>query len=203
MTFCTQCGMHLEPDKKFCTSCGAQILIMSSPQPVLSEQQEPVLGVITGLEHQRSLLKIDFVNIVVTPRQLLCVPVTKLVQAGVEQADADARAQNKGFFGRYKAKMNVMWASNFSQHFFAMTPEAIVQETPETIRIPLNTVITFTIKRSVTVSGEDGECETESWNIYIKTDSGLHTFLSRSDPSSQIESNPAIFMVLGNRMRRE
>ena len=54
-----------------------------------------VLGVITGLEPQKSSLKTDLVNMVVTPSQLLCVPVTKLVKADVEQADADARAQKK------------------------------------------------------------------------------------------------------------
>jgi hypothetical protein len=202
MAFCTQCGTQLEPDKKFCTSCGKKIL-SSGVQPYTgSEGQDRVLGVITGLEHQKSFLKTDLVNLVVTDQQLLCVPVNKLVQAGVEQAGADARAQNKGFFGRYKAKMNVLWASNFTPHFLSMTPEAIVQETPETIRIPLNTMIIFTIERSVKVSGEDNDWTTESWNIHIKTSTGLHTILSRSDPIFQIEGNPAIIAVIGNRLRR-
>lgn len=120
----------------------------------------------------------------------------------MEQAAADARAQNKGFFGRYQAKMNVVWVSNFSPHFLSMTADAIVQETPETIRIPLNTVVTFTIERSVTFSGEDDECTSESWNLHIKTNSGLHTFLSRCDPSSQIDGNPGIIAVIGNRLMR-
>lgn len=203
MSFCTQCGTQLEPDKKFCTSCGAQLLTVRAQPGIRSAAEEPVLGVITGLEHQRSFLKTDFVNIAVTSRQLLCVPVTRLVQAGVDKAGADARAENKGFFGRYKAKMNVIWASNFSDHFLAMTPEAIVQETPETIRIPLNTLVTFTIKHSVTVSGEDDDWTTESWNIYIKTNSSLHTFLSRADPSNQILGNPSVIAVIGNHIRQE
>ncbi len=156
------------------------------------------MGVITVLEHQRSFLKTDLVNMVVTPSQLLCVPVNKLVKAGVEQADADARAQNKGFFGRYKDKMNVVWASNFSPHFFSMTPEDIVQETPETIQIPINAVQEFTIKKIVTVSGEDDEWTTESWNVLIRAKNGSYTFLSRADPSGQVESNPSIIAVLGN-----
>jgi hypothetical protein len=175
-----------------------QIPVTGAPSPVRSNEEEPVLGVITGLEYQRSFLKTDFVNIVVTPRQLLCVPVTRLVQAGIEQAGADARAQNKGFFGRYKAKMNVIWASNFSPHFLAMTPEEIVQETPDTIRVPLTTLVAFTIQHSVKVSGEDDDWTTESWNIHIRSTSGLHTFLSRADPSAQIEGNPAIFAVIKN-----
>jgi hypothetical protein len=97
--------------------------------------------------------------------------------------------------------MNVVWACNFTPHFLSMTADAIVQETPETIRIPLNTVVTFTIERSVTLSGED-ECTSESWNLHIRTNSTLHTFLSRSDPSSQIDGNPGIIAVIGNRLRR-
>jgi hypothetical protein len=170
---------------------------------VMCEGQERVLGVITGLEHQKSFLKIDLVNLVVTSQQLLCVPVNKLVQAGIKQAEADARAQNKGFFGRYKAKMNVLWASNFSAHFLIMTPEAIVQETPETIRIPLNTMVTFTIKRHVNESGEDGEWTTESWYIHIMSSTGLQSLLSRSNPMVQVENNPAIIAVIGNRFIRE
>jgi hypothetical protein len=200
MPFCTQCGTPLDPDKKFCTSCGVQNQTPRVQTPAGSEGHERVLGVITGLEHQRSFLKTDLVNIVVTSEQLLCVPVNKLVQAGVEQAGADALAQNKGFFERYKAKMNVVWASNFSQHFLRMTPGAIVQETPETIRILLNAVITFTIKRSVIVSGEDNEWTNESWNIHIRTSTGLHTFLSRSDPTDQITGNPSINAVIGNHL---
>ena len=178
-------------------------ILTSYAQPAAgSGGQERVLGVITGLEYQRSFLKTDFVNIVVTSQQLLCVPVTNLVKAGIEQAGAEAKAQNKGFFGRYKAKMNVIWASNFSAHFLSMTPAAIIQETPETIRIPLNMLVTFTIQHSVKISGEDDDWETESWNIHIKSNAGLHTFLSRSDPSSQIEGNPAIIAVIGNYLRR-
>ncbi|MDO9323576.1 MAG: hypothetical protein Q7T80_01320 [Methanoregula sp.] len=139
---------------------------------------------------------------VVTREQLLCVPVNKLIQAGIDQADANARAQNKGFFGRYKDKMNVIWASDFSPHFLAMTPEAIVQETPNTIRIPLSTVVTFTIKNEIRVSGEDDECTTESWNILIKTNTGLHTFFSRSDPTSQVEGNQAILAVIQTHLMR-
>jgi hypothetical protein len=203
MTFCTQCGTPLEPDKKFCTTCGMQILPSHAQPPAGSDGQEHVLGVISALEHQRSFLKVDMVNIVVTSQQLLCVPVNKLVQSGIEQAEADARAQNKGFFGRYKAKMNVVWASNFSPHFLPMTPEAIVQETPETIRIPLNTLVSFVIKKSVTYSGEDDDCITESWNLHFRTSSGVYTFLSRSDPLSQIEGNPAILAVIKNYLNRE
>jgi hypothetical protein len=202
MIFCTHCGTLLEPDKKFCTSCGEKILRSSTQPMVRHEGQEHVLWVITGLEHQKSFLKTELVNLVVTDRQILCVPVNKLVQAGVEQAGSDARAQNMGFFGRYKAKMNVLWASNFSSHFLAMTPEAIVQETPETIRIPLNTMITFTIKRHVNESGEDGEWTTESWYIHIMSSNGLQSFLSRSDPMVQFESNPAIIAMIGNRLIR-
>ncbi len=201
MAFCTQCGAQFEPDKKFCTSCGMQLPISCALSSARNEGQERVLGIITGLEHHRSFLKTDLVNLVVTDRQLLCVPVNKLVQAGVEQAGADARAQNMGLFGRYKAKMNVLWASNFSAHFLSMTPEAILQETPEAIRIPLNTMITFTIEHSVKVSGEEDDWTTESWNIHIRTSTGLHTILSRSDPMFQIEGNPSIITVIGNRMR--
>jgi uncharacterized membrane protein YvbJ len=100
MNFCTQCGTQLEPDKKICTSCGIPILTAYAQHSSETDVQERVLGVITGLEHQRSFLKTDVVNIVLTTQQLLCVPVNKLVQAGVEQAEADARAQNMGFFGR-------------------------------------------------------------------------------------------------------
>jgi hypothetical protein len=202
MAFCTHCGTPLEPDKKFCTSCGSEILPLSAQPLTGTDVQEHMLGVITGLEHQRSFLKTDIVNIVVTTPQLLCVPVNKLVQAGVEQAEADARAQNMGFFGRYQAKMNVVWASNFTPHFLSMTADAIVKETPETIRIPLNTVVTFTIARSVTFSGDNDECTSESWNLHIRTNSGLHTFLSRCDPSSQIDGNPGIIAVIGNRLKR-
>lgn len=79
-----------------------------------------------------------------------------------------------------------------------MTPEAIVQETPETIQIPIHSVQEFTIKKIVTVSGEDGEWTTESWDVLIRAKNGSYTFLSRADPSSQVENNPSIIAILGN-----
>jgi hypothetical protein len=54
----------------------------------------------------------------------------------------------------------------------------------------------------VKVSGEDDDCTTESWNILIRSTAGLHTFLSRADPSAQIEGNPAILAVIGNYLQR-
>jgi hypothetical protein len=150
--FCTQCGAPLRPDVRFCGQCGAPLsrTIAMPPAPPSQQAsprdwaaprpdprvappivQEPVVGTLIGLQRHGGFLGIkkDTFNLIVTPTRLIFAAVTQqMMKDAVATANAEAKAEGKGFFKRMAAQM--AWMDVIRRQYEAMPVEAILAQFP-------------------------------------------------------------------------
>lgn len=150
--FCTQCGAPLRPDVRFCGQCGAPVSqTVAMPPPPPSQQalsrdwtppqptawtappvsHEPIVGILTGLQRSGGFLgmKKDTFNLIVTPTRLVFAAVTQqMMKDAVATANAEAKAQGKGFFKRMAAQMG--WINVICRQYESMPVDAILAQFP-------------------------------------------------------------------------
>ena len=152
--FCTQCGAPLRPDVRFCGRCGAlpsQAAAMppapttqqapavgwAAPQPqpqpaawaAQPVAQEPIVGILTGLQRHGGFLgvKKEPFSLIVTPTRLVFAAVTQqMMKDAVATANAEAKAQGKGFFKRMAARM--AWMNVICRQYERMPVDAILAQ---------------------------------------------------------------------------
>jgi hypothetical protein len=155
-SFCTQCGAPLRPDARFCGQCGAPLSQPTAMPPAPPTQQalpqdwtpppsrlqpaawaappvpqEPIVGMLAGLQRSGGFLgmKKDTFNLLVTPTRLVFAAVTQqMMKDAVATANAEAKAQGKGFFKRVAAQMR--WMDVICQQYEGMPVDAILAQFP-------------------------------------------------------------------------
>lgn len=216
MPFCRQCGKEQFNNPAFCSTCGTPQAAPppSEVQPGLTRPvvppppmagrssenpgREQVLSVIPNLMKQRNLIKTDFFNIVITDRRVLCVDVNALVSAGAEEAGRRAKAENRGFFGSYNARMGLIWACDFTAQLGGMEPDEIIAKNPGSFAMPLEQVRLMNVSLVTRETGDDCEWNTESWEIRLDTGREKQVFQTRSDPCRYFTAR--VPGLLGNRL---
>lgn len=152
--FCTQCGAPRRPDVRFCGQCGAPLnhapaapaapttgpapsegWAAPQPQPASGAAapvvQEPTMGILTGLQRHGGFLgmKKDAFSLIVTPTRLVFAAVTQqMMRDAVATANAEAKAEGKGFFKRMAAQMR--WMEVISRQYASMPIDAILAQFP-------------------------------------------------------------------------
>ena len=152
--FCTQCGAPLRPDVRFCGQCGAPLSQTAAMPPAPPSQQvsprewtapqpqpatwappptvqEPIVGTLTGLQRSGGFLgmKKDTFNLIVTPTRLVFAAVTQqMMKDAVATANAEAKAQGKGFLKRVAAQM--AWMNVIRRQYENMPVDAILAHFP-------------------------------------------------------------------------
>jgi hypothetical protein len=152
--FCTQCGAPLRPDVRFCGRCGAPLSQAAAMPPAPTPQQappvgwaapqpqpaawaaqpvaqEPIVGILTGLQCHGGFLGMmkDAFNLIVTPTRLVFAAVTQqMMRDAVATANAEAKAQGKGFFKRMAARM--AWMNVICRQYERMPIDAILARFP-------------------------------------------------------------------------
>jgi hypothetical protein len=158
--------------------------------------------VIGGLDLKRSFLKSELVNLVITGTRTLCVPVAPLLEAVLKQAEADAKAEGKWLIGKWKAKADVLKASNFSDHFRERLPDDILREFPASIEVPQGELVSISIRHlELDFDGEDISSSAEDWPVAIKTKKAEYSLTGKIDPVQQFRLNPAVDAILGDRLK--
>ena len=220
MPFCRNCGEELFNNPNFCPACGTPRTSRpppatpgaappvgtpvpqagaAAPAALWASADERVLSVVPNLMKQKNLVKTDFFNIVITSRRLVCVDVNGLVSSGVEEAGKKAKAENKGFFARYQAKMSMIWVCNFSEQLGRMNPDEALAKNPGSFVVPLEELRSLSVSSVVHETGDDCEWNTESWEVRLDTGRGKHVFPTRGDPRSFLQV-PDVVRLLGNRL---
>jgi hypothetical protein len=220
MTSCPNCGKPIDKPDNFCPNCGHKLSpqtgsVTSSPSSQVSPDQPPgpasspgspagetILSVIGGLDLKRSLFKSEPVNLVITGSRLLCVPVAALVEAASRQAEDMAKSEGKWLIGRWKAKADVVQASDFSAHFLSRLPEGILREYPASIVIPLEDLTQIAIRhRRMDLEGDEMTRTVENWSLVLKTRKTEYSLVSRTDPAPRFRDNAAVYSRIGDRLK--
>jgi len=109
--------------------------VAPQPQPLAwaapPVAQEPIVGILAGMQRHGGFLGIkkDTFNLIVTPTRLIFATVTQqMMKDAVATANAEAKAQGKGFFKRMAAQM--AWMQVICRQYEAMPLDAILAQFP-------------------------------------------------------------------------
>jgi len=155
--FCTNCGAPLNPDNRFCGSCGHAVEQVSDATPPAAPAQpvqpvrpapqaapampaaqiepgmhsEPILGTIANVQKRKGFMGIsaDTYNLIVTPTRLVFAYVSQqTMKAEVAEANQEAKAQGKNWLGVVGAQMG--WLKRLLAKYNSMTIEEILAQYP-------------------------------------------------------------------------
>jgi hypothetical protein len=194
--FCTNCGAPLNPDNRFCGSCGQAVEQATAraatqappPPPVAPTPQyvppmqtatpaqaapagEPIVGTVPGLQQRKGFMgaKADAYNLIVTPVRLVFAYVSsQTMKAEVTEANREAKAEGKKWFGIVAAQM--AWAQRLCAKYVAMGVEAVVAQYPGSFSISNGEI------RKVSVGSSSDDESNIQGVMTVETVSGKHSF---------------------------
>ncbi len=115
-------------------------------------------------------LKVDSYSIIVTPQRLVFAYLSKqTMNDAVRQANAEAKAQGKGFFGVIGAQLR--WLEVLTRKYYEMQPNEIFQVYPGSFQIANNEIRRIRFFQS----GDDDNSRVEE-KVRFETVSGKHEF---------------------------
>ncbi len=159
---------------------------------------ETVLGVIPDARIKTGFLNSESWVLVVTDQRLLGARVTnELMKHIVEQARAQAKASGSGFFGQWGAQLKASFA--FGQRYCALSPDAILAETPGNWALWPGQVRSIKVERKSRGRGED--IEVDYLKITIETPGGRGTYETNDDKPGQREVQGLLARTFGAAVR--
>jgi hypothetical protein len=157
---------------------------------------ETVLGAIPDARIKIGLLKSETWVLVVTDQRLLAARVTdELVKSIAEQARAQAKESGSGFFGQWGAQLKASFA--LGQRYCAMTPEAILAETPGNWALSPGQVSTIKVERKSRSSSGDDDSSIDYLRITIEAAGGKGTYETNDDKPGQREVQALLARTFG------
>lgn len=157
---------------------------------------ETVLGAIPDARIKTGLLKQEAWVLIVTDQRLLGARVTDdLIKHVVEQARAQAKASGSGFFGQWGAQIKASFT--LGQRYCAMTPEAILAETPGNWALWPGQVSSIKVERKSRGGGGDDSPDIDYLKITVETPGGKGTYETNDDNPSQREVQALLARTFG------
>ena len=162
-----------------------------SPAPA-----EPIVNIIAGLNHHRGFmgLGVDTYTLVLTPGRMIFARLdTNTMNALVEEARQQAKAQGKGAMGQWVAQMG--WINVHIQRLQALAPDAILAQFPGSFFVPNNAVSKARVKRVSTGSYDDNT--PDRTELHLDTTGGKYKFVLGGTGMSAKELKQRLQQTLG------
>lgn len=161
---------------------------------------EMVLGAIADARMKTGFLKSEAWVLVVTDQRLLGARVTdELMKYVVEQARAQAKASGSGFFGQWGAQIKAGFA--LGQRYAAMTPEAILAETPGNWALWPGQVSSIRVEHKTRGAGSDSDQTIDYLKITVETPGGKGEYETNDDKPGQREVQALFARTFGALVR--
>jgi hypothetical protein len=156
---------------------------------------ETVLGAIPDARIKTGLLRQEAWVLVLTDQRLLGARVTDdLRKHVVEQARAQAKASGSGFFGQWGAQIKASFT--LAQRYCAMTPEAILAETPGNWALWPGQVSSIKVERKSRGGGDDSP-DVDYLRTTIETPGGKGTCETNDDNPRQRQVQALLARTFG------
>lgn len=156
---------------------------------------ETVLGAIANARFKTGMFKLERWVLVVTDQRLLGARLTdELAKSIAEQARAQAGASGSGLFGQLGARLKASVA--IGQRYCAMTPGAILAETPGNWALMPGQVSSIKVERKSRPGGEDGP-DFDFVKITIEAAGGQGTYETEDDKPGQREVQALLARTFG------
>ena len=155
---------------------------------------EAVVGVIPNARMKTGMFKSECWFLVVTTHRLLGAKVDNdLLKRVIEQSRAQAKAGGAGFFGQWKAQLQISFG--MAQHYLAMDPEAIVRETPGNWALYPGQVGWIKVDKESRTTGEDSE--QEYLRITIATPGGQGVYDTDGNNPNRDQARGLFYRLFG------
>jgi hypothetical protein len=184
--FCGICGSPVSGTTKFCGSCGAAVNPAPSgggdssfrPGPPVAAGGEEVIGVIANARKVRNFgATYDTWNIIITSRRLILVQMTAaMLSAAAVEAQAQAKAEGKGFFSIMKDQLSAQF--RYAARYETMNPDTALGETPGNCAVENARITAINLKLRDTGSGE---FEYAEFLITIESSDGKFGYMIAED----------------------
>jgi len=160
------------------------------------EMAETVLGVIPDARIKTGMLKSETWVLIVTDQRLLAARTTdELIKNVAMAARAQAKASGSGFFGQWGAQIKASFA--VAQRYGAMTPEAILAETPGNWALWPGQASSIKVERKSRSAGGDDESSIDYLKITIEAAGGKGVYETNDDKPSQREVQALLARIFG------
>jgi hypothetical protein len=188
MTSCSSCGRIVQPNEKFCTSCGAPLGEMSTmtgipPPPEGYERTgaEVVVGVIPHLIQATGGLKSKGWILISTNRRILLAQFSGPM---MQEALAQSKAGAKGVMGKLLAGRVLLPADvvEYCRKYFQMSPEQVLVETPGNISLDLSEIRRAYIEYQLDAKDPDSHIRTDRYWLTILSNLGEYKYVFDADP---------------------
>jgi hypothetical protein len=158
---------------------------------------EAVVGVIPNARMKTGMMHSECWFLVVTTHRLLGAQVTpELMKRVVEQARSQAKAGGSGFFGQWKAQLEISFG--MAKHYLAMDPEAIVRETPGNWALYPGQVGWIKVETKSRPSGDD---EQDFLRITIATPGGQGVYETDGNSPNRDQAGGLFYRLFGPILR--
>ena len=186
--YCEQCGTQLEPESKFCPSCGSPVA--QAPGNAVSEShiQEPfnqssnteeVVWVLIA-QRKESFFKRKACYLIFLKEKLIVAHLSKeRQQEESAKVSSEIKEQGKGFLKGSVAMMQ-HWA-NYHNKYYSMTSGQILAEDPANLEIKYHDIETLYYKCESTYMDADGRNSGHSGKIVISLSDGEKIKFSHSN----------------------
>ena len=160
---------------------------------------EKVLGDIPDARIKTGFLKSETYVLVVTDQRLLGAHLTdELVKRVAAEAKAEAKGAGKGVFGQWGAQLKAGFA--IGQRYLAMTPEAILAETPGNWALAPAQVRSIKVEKK-SRGGDDDAPSIDFLRITIETAGGKGAYETNDDKPGQKEVKEMLGRLFGPLVR--
>lgn len=159
--YCEQCGAQLEPESKFCPSCGSPVAQVSGnagcniQEPFnQSSNTEEVLWVLIAQRKESFFKRIACYLIFMKDNLIVAHLSAQRQKDESARVSGEIKAQGKGFF-KGSAAMMQHWA-NYHKKYYSMTSGHILAEDPTNFAIPYMNIKGLVYKCESTDIDADG-----------------------------------------------
>lgn len=191
--FCHECGQRLIEGAKFCSACGTKVVAAGGPAPAPMSAVAPTVAataapaapaadsdpfgavdrtvdVLQVQDRSRGLIGSTVLLLFTGAGDVLIVPYDqRKANDFIRRAQAQAKADGKGWFARVGANFQALYA--FSQSYLQKTPAEIRADAPTAKHLP-NASINGVTMHYVSATDEQGSRTVVTF--YIDTAAGRH-----------------------------
>ncbi len=160
------------------------VYVQAAPQ----QSGERVLSVVPTLKKMKFLGQWDTYALMITERRSIFCHITKeMVNQGLKEAQAKAKAEGKGFWGQWGAQLDTSFF--YTQKYKQMTPEQAIREQPDNFAIDHSDLARVRFWRRTHSGQKDAILKTVYWEVEFESRRGKEKYqIDMIDPTQELNA---------------
>ena len=188
---CSNCGVMVKDDAKFCDDCGHP-LTSEAPSQTTEPGGERVILALSNARKPKSFGRHDDYCIAITPQRMIFTRVTgDMLKEASKEASEKAKAEGKGRLRRWGSQLKAY--TNFGDRYIGKTPQEVLAENKDNFAVDNSSIRRIKVKSKS--RGEDADY----YEFNVETNSGTHKFEFHSSLPKNFDELKKIY---GDRVKK-